>query len=126
MSNILLIEDMKSVQTSIATILTNAGHSVTTADNGQLGIQIFETKEFDLVITDIMMPELDGSEVLLELVKKPKRPPLIAISAGGGSINATEVLKFAGKFADAVLEKPFSRNSLLDVVERLISNPAKT
>ena len=121
MSNILLIEDMKSVQTSIATILTNAGHSVTTADNGQLGIETFKTREFDLVITDIMMPELDGSEVLVELANKPGRPPLIAISAGGGGINATEALRFARKIADEVLEKPFARNKLLEVVERLIS-----
>jgi CheY-like chemotaxis protein len=121
MSNILLIEDMKNVQTSIATILTNAGHSVTTADNGQLGIETFKTREFDLVITDIMMPELDGSEVLMELVNKPGRPSLIAISAGGGGINATEALRFARKIADEVLEKPFARNKLLEAVGRLIS-----
>lgn len=126
MSNILLIEDMKGVQTSMAMILTNAGHSVTTADDGRHGIETFESKEFDLVITDILMPEMDGSEVLFALMKKPSRPPMIAVSAGGGSINASEALRFASKIADAVLEKPFSRNELLEVVDRLVSNPTKS
>ncbi|MEP3114357.1 response regulator [Nisaea sp.] len=126
MPNILLIEDMKGVQTSMAMILTNAGYSVTTADNGRHGIETFETKEFDLVITDILMPEMDGSEVLFALMKKPSKPPMIAISAGGGSINASEALRFASKIADAVLEKPFSRNELLEVVERLTSSPTKS
>lgn len=126
MAKILLIEDMKGVQLSIATILANAGHTITTADDGRQGIEMFGRGKFDLVITDILMPEMDGSEVLFALNDKALRPPMIAISAGGGNINANKALSFARTIADAVLEKPFSRGEILEAVNRLISNPTKT
>ena len=126
MANILIIEDMKGVQASIATILTGAGHKITTADNGKLGIEAQENGAFDLIITDILMSEMDGSEVLFALQKKTPKPPVIAISAGGALVSATEALQFAKSIADAVLVKPFSRSELLTTVDGLIEKQSNS
>lgn len=126
MANILLIEDMKGVQTSIAIILANAGHEVATADNGRDGVEAFRNGHFDLVITDILMPEMDGSEVLFSLKSKMPCPRMIAISAGGGSIAAADALVVARNVADMVLEKPFSRSDLLDAIDQVLSPNGKS
>jgi CheY-like chemotaxis protein len=122
MAKILLIEDMKGVQTSISLILKNAGHEVSIADNGREGVNAFQRGSFDLVITDILMPEMDGTEVLFSLKKHSRPPRMIAISAGGGSIAADEALAVARSVADMVLEKPFSRGDLLDSINRVLSS----
>lgn len=119
MARVLLIEDMKGIQSSVTAILSNAGHVVTTADNGRQGLEKFGMDKFDLVITDILMPELDGSEVLFALSEDPSCPPMIAISAGDASVRASDALAFARNVADEVLEKPFARNALIEAVNRL-------
>ncbi len=119
MASILLIEDMNSVRTSLATVLQTAGHTVVEADDGEAGLDKARGQLFDLIITDIIMPNLDGSEVIMELKRQNSSVPVLAISGGGSSVNADTALLLAKETADAVLPKPFSRQELLEVVAQL-------
>lgn len=121
MAKILLIEDMKGVRDSLTMILERSDHTVIQAENGAAGLKLASGARFDLIITDILMPEVDGIEVIMKL--KDQTPtnstPILAISGGGASVSAENALTLARTFADEVLAKPFSRDDILSVVERL-------
>ena len=120
MANLLLIEDMKGVRESLTMVLEMAGHNVTTAGTGAEGIQAAQQQNFDLVITDILMPEVDGSEVILELKQNSaSNVPVLGMSGGGSMVSAKEALRLADEYADEVMQKTFSRDEILSAVDRL-------
>ena len=119
MAQILLIEDMKGVRDSLSMVLEKAGHTVTLATDGAEGMSAAQSAAFDLVITDILMPTRDGSEVVISLKKEDANRPVLAMSGGSAMIPAEDALALAGKFADEVMQKPFSRNDILAAVDRL-------
>ena len=80
MAQVLLIEDDDSVRTMLRLTLVHSGHSVIEARNGKEGLARFEHANVDLVITDIVMPEKDGLEVLMELRHRQPSVKIIAIS----------------------------------------------
>jgi CheY-like chemotaxis protein len=120
MSNILVIEDMMGVRHAISSMLKRAGHTVEAVESGQKGLDELQHKRFDLVVTDILMPDMDGTEVLFKLRAMPDRPPVIAISGGGAGVSADAALQSAKLQADAFLQKPFEKTDLLAVVDRLL------
>jgi CheY-like chemotaxis protein len=119
-AEILLIDDMAGVRRAIISMLKTSGHAVTAADDGEQGLAMLKERRFDLVITDMLMPTLDGSEVLSRVKATPNRPKVIAISGGGAGVSADMALRAARASADAYLEKPFERTDLLAVVDRLL------
>ncbi|WP_422368862.1 response regulator [Pelagibius sp.] len=119
MATILLIEDMNGVRSSLTTVLKSAGHQVIEAEDGEAGLEKATAQSFDLVITDIIMPKLDGSEVILALKERKPNLPVLAISGGGASVTAENALMVARNTAEAILPKPFSRAELLEAVDRL-------
>ncbi len=121
MATILLIDDMEGVRSSLSTVLSTAGHQVVEAADGDAGLRKAAEQDFDLVITDIIMPKIDGSEVILALKQRAGAAPVLAISGGGGTVNAENALMLARSTADAVLQKPFSRNDLLETVDELVT-----
>jgi len=119
-TEILLIDDMAGVRRAISGMLKRAGFAVTTAEDGVKGLEMLRSQRFDLVITDMLMPALDGSELLFQLADMSSRPKVIAISGGGAGVSADVALK-TGRFkADAFLEKPFEAEALLSTVQRLL------
>jgi CheY-like chemotaxis protein len=120
MAKILLIDDMKGVRRTVSAVLTRAGHSVTEADDGGVGLQLLKSDRFDLVITDMLMPKHDGMEVLLFLEQQPNRPRVLAISGGGSQVSADEAFMLARSKADATLAKPFDNSELLAAVDKLL------
>jgi CheY-like chemotaxis protein len=122
MARILLIEDDHSVRAVLRMSLTGVGHTVTEARNGKEGLDLFKRAGADLVITDIIMPEKEGLEVLREL-KKKQIPPVkvIAISGGGVSQSAGDALRMAKLLgADQVLAKPFSNDTLIAAINEVL------
>jgi CheY-like chemotaxis protein len=79
---------------------------------------------FDLVITDILMPDTDGTTVVMEIAARPDRSRLLAISCGSGALSQTDALRLASLKADATLSKPFANSELLAVVDRLLGTAA--
>jgi two-component system, chemotaxis family, chemotaxis protein CheY len=122
-ADILLIDDMAGVRRAVGSMLTHAGHSIVAAENGNEGLKQLNARRFDLVITDMLMPELDGTEVLGHLSTMANRPPVIAISGGGAGLSADMALRAARITADAYLEKPFDKADLLAIVDRLLAKP---
>ena len=117
---ILLIEDMKGVRESLEVILSIQGYQVDFASHGKEGLDKAKSSQYDLIITDILMPELDGTEVIIQLRNYGNNTPILAISAGGNGVSASQALTLAQEKASAILEKPFSKEELLDQVTQLI------
>ena len=121
MANILLIEDMDGVRTAVSMILSGAGHTVSTAADGDAGLAKANQQSFDLVVTDILMPHVDGTEVIVQLKAKSPSLPILAISGGGANVPAEDALRIARDQADRVLQKPFSKAEVLAAVEELLT-----
>ena len=116
MSAILVIDDDSQVLQVLSEMLRLEGHEVTMAENGREGMTCFDKDEFDLVITDIIMPDREGLETIADLRQRSKSLPIIAISGGGrsGSMDYLETARYLG--ADTTLSKPFGRDELLRAV----------
>ncbi|ABC23555.1 response regulator [Rhodospirillum rubrum] len=121
MAEILIIEDMSGVRHALSGMLKRAGHSVVVAETGDQGLEHLRRRRFDLVITDMLMPGMDGTEVLFQLGAMPNHPPVIAISGGGAGISAETALKAAKLKADAFLQKPFEKAELLAAVDKVLA-----
>jgi CheY-like chemotaxis protein len=120
MAEILLIDDMAGVRHSIEVMLKGGGHRVTTATNGAEGLQCLKVGRFDLVLVDMMMPVADGTEVLFGIDAVTPRPKVIAMSGGATGVSATEALRMARFKADTFIEKPFERNEIKALIDRLL------
>ena len=121
MKNILVIDDDEHVLAMICDLLHRSGYSVIPAMNGVEGIQSFYATLPDLVITDLIMPDKEGLDVIMELTKREPKPKIIAIS-GGGKMGPQSYLPIAELLgADCVLEKPFHPAELIDCVDNLLS-----
>ncbi len=122
MAHILLIDDDRLVRTTLANFLAHDGHQVTEAGNGAEAKQLLSVETFDLVLTDIIMPEQDGLEVLMSQFMRPDRPKIIAISGGSPNLPQQELLDVALKMkADAVLSKPVSYETLSAAVKSALA-----
>ena len=120
MARILLIDDDDSLRTMLRLTLVHFGHTVIEARNGKEGLDAFPQAAADLVITDIVMPEKEGIEVLMELRKKKPPVKIIAMS-GGGRASATDYLRIATQLGAArALAKPFSHEALMAAINELL------
>lgn len=123
MASILLVDDNDDLRSLLAEALGDAGHAVTQAANGRAAIAKLRGAGFEVVVTDVVMPEADGAEVLAAMRKLPQRPRVVVIS-GGGQIEPTRYLQMARALgADAVLQKPFPPSRLIEVVAGLMVRP---
>lgn len=118
MATILVIEDDPQFCQMLAQMLTQAGHQVETAANGALGLECFRKSAPELVITDILMPEKDGIDTILEIKREGTDARIIAISGGRRTITPQFNLDSAVLIGvHQVLAKPFSRQQILETVE---------
>lgn len=121
MKQILIIDDEYQVREMLRQLLERENYSVLLAANGDEAIKIIRENSVDLVITDIIMPEKEGLETILEIVKGYKDIQIIAIS-GGMRIGPGENLKIAKRFgAKYTFQKPVSNKELLKAVKDLLS-----
>jgi two-component system response regulator (stage 0 sporulation protein F) len=114
MATILIIDDEASVRLLLRSVLEAAGYEVTEATNGRQGLELYRHKPTDLVITDILMPELDGLELLVALTREFVHAKVIAMSGAGKQERALGVAKLLG--ARRTIHKPFGMPLLLDAV----------
>ena len=114
--NILLIDDEADVRQSLSRFLKKLGHTVVCAANGMEGLREFHTQTFNLVITDIRMPEIDGLELLRRIKTIEKSPvDIIVVTGHGDTANAIKALKYG---AFDYLQKPIDIRELAIVIER--------
>jgi two-component system, chemotaxis family, chemotaxis protein CheY len=119
MANVLVIDDEEQLRRLVARILRAEGHEVRVAANGREGLQMFREARPALLITDIVMPDQEGIETIIELRREAPEFPILAISGGGEGV----YLKLAaGVGATETLAKPFGADELVAAVERLLAN----
>ena len=121
-SRILVVEDDEAVRRFLRQALENAGYQVIVGRDGHEGLSLYRENPTDLIITDIVMPGMDGLGVIMEILSEFPDSRLIAIS--GGNDRATdEMLHMAVKFgACRTIQKPFSVSVLLDAVREALEN----
>lgn len=122
MAKILVIDDEAQLRDLLTKMLERDGHKVMTAFDGVEGVRVFSQFNPDLVITDIIMPNKDGVEVIMDLVALDPTIPIIAISGGRRAITAEFNLESAEMLGvRGILSKPFTRDQLLETVNRVLS-----
>lgn len=116
MARILVMDDEELARFTLREILEADGHEVTEAENGKEGVAYQKANAFDLIVTDIIMPEKEGVETIIELKRDYPDLKIIAISGGGRTRNL-DFLTLAEQYgAERVLAKPFSEDELLECV----------
>lgn len=121
MARILVVEDTAPVRLVIATVLEDMGHAVETAENGLVAQERMKERVYDLIVTDVLMPEADGIEVIKAARRLTPPPRVLAVSGGAPNLPAGYVLKMTEMFsADAVLYKPFLNEELEGAVTTLL------
>ena len=119
---ILIAEDEEDIRLLLDQWLKPMGHTVLTARNGVEALKLIAENSFDLVITDILMPESDGLTVINGLKKTQPKSRVLAISGGGRFMDSKEYLQIAEGFgADAAIMKPFNREQFLQGIGRALT-----
>jgi len=121
MTRILVIDDEELARFTIREILETADFEVDEAENGRVGIDKQKATPFDLIITDIIMPEKEGVETIIDLKQEFPDLKIIAISGGGRTRNL-DFLKLSERFGAAkILAKPFTEGQLLEAVNDVLA-----
>lgn len=122
MASILVIDDDAAMRRLLSRVLGFAGHTVHAVADGRLGIKVFLEVHPELIITDIVMPNKEGIETIIELRRHDTSVPILAI--GGGHPIYLRLATRAG--STAALEKPFGAHELLAVVTELLAATSKS
>lgn len=121
MAHILVVDDDPVLRQVITLALEGAGHSVLRCENGRKAVEFLSHQAADLLITDIIMPEMDGVETVRAVRRLQPQLPILAIS-GGGSFDPGDYLGLAQAFgATEVLPKPFLPAQLIERVAKLLA-----
>lgn len=124
MKKILVIEDERSIRKNLLALLTAEGFHVIGAENGSIGVQLASTECPDLILCDIMMPELDGYGVLTLLQQNPTTAmiPVICLTARGDRAAQRRTMELG---ANDFLTKPFTRSELIGAIKTQLSKQEK-
>ncbi len=122
--SILIADDEDGIRNLLVHWLERAGHTVTCVTGAHAAARLLRTQRFDLVITDIVMPEGDGYELIAEFRKVQPSTRILAISGGGKYLQSADCLRMArGLGAHAVVMKPFNWEQLQAGIEVACPTP---
>jgi two-component system NtrC family sensor kinase len=118
-ARILLVDDNPIVSQLIIDILSLAGYGVDTAPNGIAALEKIDSRRYDLILTDLHMPEMDGAGLYRELAKRQTHPPqkIIFLTGTAGTSEAHRLVQDTGL---PVLRKPFNLVELLELVQKVL------
>lgn len=118
---ILVVDDEQDIRQLVALIAEASGYEVVQAANGAEGLQALQEAAFDLVILDIMMPEMDGWEVCRQIKshQRTMETPVLILTVRSQPLD--KVIGMEVVHADGYLTKPFERVDLLAAIERLVT-----
>jgi CheY-like chemotaxis protein len=123
MAHILLVEDSPEVSMTVREILASAGHTVAEAPQGREALKLLAAGKFDLIVTDIWMPGMDGIALLKEIRGAGNSIPVVVISGGAPNAPLTYTAPLAATFgADKVIYKPFEKDELLRAITDVLSD----
>ncbi|MHC4266912.1 MAG: response regulator [Planctomycetota bacterium] len=126
MTRILVIDDESQIRKMLRNCLEREGYQVLEAPNGKVGMELFKEEHFDLVITDILMPEQEGIESIGELRRNFPETKIIAISGGSRGIKSENVLHTAEILGvHCTPPKPFEIAKFLNAVRLVLGSDKK-
>ena len=118
--DILVIDDDVKLRDLIRRFLESVGHEVLIAENGEVALEIQRQTPADLIITDIFMPQKEGTEIIMDLSVEFPKTKVIAMS-GGGSVTNVDYLQLAENLgALKTFQKPFKLDDLMAAVDELL------
>lgn len=118
--DVLFVDDDREIAAVMTEYLRRCGYKVESAADGELALKTLHRRPVALVVTDILMPEVDGYELIMKLRQTPHRPQIIAMSGNPSKIGL-DFLKSAQQLgADHVLPKPFLPQKLLALVQEIL------
>ena len=121
MAHILVADDQEKIRNILKSLLERYGHTVTVATNGKEALQAYSSRPTDLLITDILMPDMEGIETIRAFRKLDPNIKIIAMS-GGGTVEANEYLRMAQLFgAKRTISKPFDVLEILNAVNEVLA-----
>jgi CheY-like chemotaxis protein len=112
-AHILIIDDDVEVAFLVAMSLEEAGHQVAVAETGHQGVTLFENGHFDVVLTDLGMPDMTGWEVTTRIKALQPDVPVFVVTGWGDQLNTEEQIASG---ADLILTKPFDLDELLHLI----------
>jgi CheY-like chemotaxis protein len=116
MKKILFVDDDPSMHKMVDLFLRNSDYELSWAKNGRSALKMMKDMNFDVIISDIQMPEMDGLTFLTELRKKNKKTPFIILTAFGQDKMSEKAIKSG---ASAVINKPFESKKLQSLISEL-------
>lgn len=122
MARILLTDDDPQVRTMMASLLAMRGHHVEEAQAAREAIEMHRQAPFDLIVTDLVMKEMDGTELLRRVRALTPQTPIIAISGARQGRIYLNMAKLIG--AERILAKPFSGEEFLEAVDHVLEQAA--
>lgn len=115
---ILVVDDQPIMREVLGEILQDAGHDVRLASDGQEALRKLTCARYDILVTDVVMPGMDGIELIGEVRRRYPEIRVIAMSAGSGNFSNTNCLEIAKRVgASVTLAKPFDGRSLIEAVD---------
>lgn len=122
MARILVVEDDSLVRSMLQQMLEREEHDVAVASDGAEALKALNKEQFELIVTDLIMPNMEGIEFIRSLYKQENKPKIIAISGGSPLLSPLTQLKSA-KFlgANLTFTKPIDREEFVTAVRELVS-----
>ena len=120
MTKILIVEDEESFSEALSFLLTKEGFTVTVAENGRTALEVFKTEAFDLVLLDLMIPEVSGTEVC-RAIRTTSSVPIIMLTAKDSEIDKVVGLELG---ADDYVTKPYSSRELVARIKAVLRRGA--
>lgn len=122
MAHVLVIDDDLTIHTILAHLLDDLGHKAVYVTDGKKGMKCLNDQTFDLVITDIIMPEMDGFEVIRTLRSSAPETPVIALTGGSPSLGRDYLITLSKALkAHRVLSKPLDVRLLTTAIHELLA-----
>lgn len=118
--DVLLVDDEQDIALIMTEYLRRCGYSVESAGDGHGALKILQRRPVALVVTDILMPQVDGYELIMKLKQSPHRPRIIAMSGNPSKIGLDFLRSAQQLGADRILPKPFVPQTLLKLVAEII------
>lgn len=123
MTRILVVEDELATLDLLRRSLSKAGYEVATAPDGKTALNLFASSRPDLLLLDLMLPDISGMDILKHVVAQPDPPPVVIFSARG---DANDIEDGINAGAYKYLVKPISRDKLLETIKTALSPRPKS
>lgn len=124
MIRVLVVDDDEAFRQTVCDLLLDGDFEILSAGSGAQSFAVLRNQSVDIVLTDIVMPDEDGLEIVRKIKKMNPAPKIVAMS-GGGRIAAMDYLEIARLMgASATIKKPFKQQELVDLLQQVFSSPS--